>query len=195
MAIELYYTLASEKPPRKWYDPFVSCRGSMATFFAFMMYMEKKYLPSLPPIVPITKNDDFYHSRWSRTLTWEVGTEHPMQEVWDLQLSPNTTHEERLTMESMMDRGYFIVSDFSKIESAWLEVAAEMNNTDSDEAFRGLITTIHKVIHKIPGIHSIAINWTSVASFYETYGKTDKKCYDLVADNIKIESQFKETKG
>lgn len=192
MAIEIYYTLESDKSPRKWRDSDISCGGSMAIFMGFMWWMEEKYLPSLP--APYGIKSDRYYSRSTASLSWAKGTgEHPMQEVWDLQLSPNATHAERLTMASMMDRGYFLASDYPKIESAWLEVACAMNKKGVEEAFKCLIEAIYKVIREIPGIHSIAINWTSVACFYESYGKTDKKCYDFVADNAKVESQFTKT--
>lgn len=191
MAIEIYYTLKSDKAPRKWYDSGFACKGSWATFMGFMWWIEKKYLPSCP--APYGMELDHYFSRWAKSCTYKEGQgEHPMQEVWDLQLSPKTTHAERLTMESMMNRCYFLVSDFSKVEEAWLEVANEMNNEGAVDAFNGLIATIHKVINSIPGIHSIAINWTSVVCFYEANGKTDKKCYDFVADNAKVESKLKE---
>lgn len=189
MAIEIYYTLEADKAPRKWRDSNYSCGGSWATFMAFMRWTEEKYLPPLP--APGGIKIDFYFSRFAASCDWKKGKgEHPMQEVWDLQLSPKTTHAERLTMESMMNRCYFLVSDFPKVEAAWLEVVAEMKSKGSDEAFNGLIKTIHKVIDSIPGIHSIAINWTSVINFYEANGKTDKKCYDFVADNAIVESKF-----
>lgn len=189
MAIEIYYTLESDKSPRKWRDSDITCGGSWATFMAFMGWIEKKYLPPLPVSGGI--EIDFYFSRFAASCGWKKGQgEHPMQEVWDLQLSPKTTHAERLTMASMMNRCYFLVSDFSKVKTAWLEVVEEMKSKGSEEAFKGLIKAIHKVIETIPGIHSIAINWTSVVCFYEANGKTDKKCYDFVADNSKVESQF-----
>lgn len=192
MAIEIFYTLESDKSPRKWRDSDISCGGSWATFMGFMWWIEEKYLPSCP--APYGINIDHYHSRWAKSCTWKEGQgEHPMQEVWDLQFSPKTTHAERLTMGSMMNRCYFIVSDFPKIEEAWLEVASEMNSKGAEDAFKGLIKTIHKVIDEIPGIHSIAINWTSVVCFYEANGKTDKECYDFVADNAEVESKFKES--
>lgn len=189
MAIELYYTLKSEKAPRKWRDSNFSCGGSWATFMGFMRWMEEKYLPPCPP--PDGIKLDHYFSRSAKSCFWKEGHgEHPMQEVWDLQLSHKTTHAERLTMESMMNRCYFLVSDFSKIEEAWLEVAAEMNSQGAEDAFKCLIKTIHKVINEIPDIYSIAINWTSVVCFYEANGKTDAKCYDFVADNAEVESKF-----
>lgn len=189
MAIEIYYTLEADKAPRKWRDSNYSCGGSWATFMAFMRWTEEKYLPPLP--APGGIKIDFYFSRFAASCDWKKGKgEHPMQEVWDLQLSPKATHAERLTMASMMDRGYFLASDYPKIESAWLEVATAMNKKGVDEAFKCLIAAIQKVIREIPGIHSIAINWTSVVCFYESYGKTDKKCYDFVENNVKVESQF-----
>lgn len=192
MAIEIFYTLASDKSPRKWRDSDISCGGSWATFMSFMWWIEKKYLPSLP--APDGIKLDHYFSRWAKSCTWKDGqSEHPMQEVWDLQLCPKTTHAERLTMESMMDRCYFLASDFPKVEEAWLEVASEMDSKGAEDAFNGLVKAIHKVIDEIPGIHSLAINWTSVVCFYEANGKTDKECYDFVADNAEVESKLKES--
>ena len=189
MAIELYYTLASNKSPRRWRDAYVSCGGSMATWLCFMWYMERKYLPSLPPLYPTDRNRD-YNSRWSRTVCLKDGEEHPMQEVWDLQLSSKTTHAERLTMQSMMDKSYFYVVDFPKVAEAWLEVANMMKNDDTEKSFSALIKSIRQLIHITPGICSIAIHWNSVVSFYECNGKTDKDCYDFVADNNKGEENF-----
>lgn len=192
MAIEIFYTLASDKSPRKWRDSNISCGGSWATFMAFMDYMEKKYLPPCPAPDGIKLN--FYLSRFAMSAEWDKSQgEHPMQEVWDLQLSPKTTQAERLTMASMMNRCYFLVSDFPKIEEAWLEVVSEMDGKGVEDAFKGLVKAIHKVIDEIPGIHSLAINWTSVVNFYEANGKTDKKFYDFVADNAKVESKIKES--
>ena len=188
MAIELYYTLASDKSPRKWHDSDISCGGSWATFMGFMWWMEEKYLSSLP--APVGLKSNRYHSRWAKSCTYDGQGEHPMQEVWDLQLSPKTTHAERLTMASMMNKCYFLISDFPKIEEAWLEVASEMDSTGAEDAFKGLIKTIYRVLDEIPGIYSIAINWTSVVCFYEVYGKIDKDCYDFVADNNKVEENF-----
>ena len=192
MAIEIFYTLASDKSPRKWRDSDITCGGSWATFMAFMDYMEKKYLPSLP--APAGTKLDFYFSRFAKSAGWDKSQgEHPMQEVWDLQLSPKTTHAERLTMASMMNRCYFLVSEFPKMEEAWMEVTSEMDSKGAEDAFNGLAKAIHKVIDEIPGIHSLAINWTSVVNFYEVNGKTDKKFYDFVADNAKVESQIEES--
>ena len=191
MAIEIYYTLASDKSPRKWRDSDISCGGSWTTFMGFMWWMEEKYLPSLP--APTGLKSDRYHSRWAQSCTYDGQGEHPMQEVWDLQLSPKTTHAERLTMASMMNKCFFLVSDFPKIEEAWLEVASEINCKGAEDAFNGLVKAIHKVLDEIPGIHSLAINWTSVVNFYEANGKTDKKFYDFVAENAKVESQLKES--
>lgn len=192
MAIEIFYTLASDKSPRKWRDSDISCGGSWATFMGFMDYMEKKCLPPCP--APDGIKLDFYFSRFAMSAGWDKSQgEHPMQEVWDLQLSPKTTHAERLTMGSMMNRCYFLISDFPKVEEAWLEVSTEMGSKGAEDAFKGLVKAIHKVINEIPGIHSIAINWTSVVNFYEANGKTDKKSYDFVADNAKVESKLKES--
>ncbi len=189
MAIELYYTLASDKRPRRWRDPYVSCRGSIATWLRFMWYMERKYLPSLPPLYPTDRERD-YNSRWSRTVFLKDDEEHPMQEVWDLQLSPSVTHAERLTMQSMMDKSYFYVVDFPKVAEAWLEVARMMKDDDVEKSFCGLVNITRQLIHDTPGICSIAIHWNSVVNFYECNGKTDKDCHDFVADNNKVEDNF-----
>lgn len=188
MAIELYYTLSSDKHPRKWHDPYVTCGGSLATWMCFMSYMEKKYLP---PYKPGTIKEESYYSRFSASLGWNKSYgDMPMQEVWDLQLSSNITHAERLTMQSMMDRCFFHVIDFSCVSEAWLEVANEMNGKWTKDAFGSLINTIRELIHKTPGIHSIAVHWNSVVSFYECNGETDENCYDFVADNTEVESKF-----
>lgn len=113
-----------------------------------------------------------------------------MQEVWDLQLSPKATPEERLTMASMMDRCYFHVSDFPKVTEAWLSVSNEMKNKDTEQAFRTLILACKELIHNKPGICSIAVHWSSVVNFYESYGKTDKDCYDFVEDNQLVEERL-----
>lgn len=157
----------------------------------FMLYMEKKYLPSLPAPFPEVSRRSAYHSRLSACIfyTKDCG-EHPMQEVWDLQLSPKATRAERLTMSSMMDRAYFDVMDFPKLVDAWLEVDNEMKEESGDYVFCTLINTIRKLIHDTPGICSIAVHWSSVVNFYESYGKTDKDCYDLVEDNRLVEERL-----
>lgn len=190
MAIELYYTLASGKKPRKWRDSFISIRGSLAIFFCFMSYMEQKYLPSLPPLFPSKREKERYHSRWSMSICRKEGEEHPMQEVWDLQLSPKATPAERLTMASMMDRSYFKVSDFPKVAEAWLTVSNDMGNKDTEQAFNSLILACEKLIRDKPGICSIAVHWSSVVNFFESYGKTDKDCYDFVEDNRLVEERL-----
>lgn len=191
MAIELYYTLRKDKKPRKWRDPSISIPGSMEVFMRFMLYMEEKYLPSLPAPYPEIDRREIYHSRWAACIFWNKKSgEHPMQEVWDLQLSPKTTHAERLTMASMMDRAYFYVIDFPKLAEAWLEVDNEMEAKYGFFAFGNLINTIHKLIHDTPGINTIAVHWSSVVNFYDSYGKTDKDCYDLVADNHEVEQKL-----
>lgn len=47
MAIEIFYTLASDKSPRKWRDSNISCGGSWATFILYGLY-GKEVSTSLP---------------------------------------------------------------------------------------------------------------------------------------------------
>lgn len=195
MAIELYYTLRKDKKPRKWRDSYISIPGSMEVFMRFMLYMEEKYLPSLPSPYPYADRRETYHSRWTACIFWnKEGVSHPMQEVWDLQLSPKTTHAERLTMASMMDRAFFNVIDFPKLAEVWLEVDNQMNAKYGSFVFGNLINAIRKLIHDTPGINTIAVHWSSVVNFYDSYGKTDKDCYDLVADNQEVEQQINNSK-
>lgn len=196
MAIELYYTLRKDKKPRKWRDSYISIPGSMEVFMRFMLYMEEKYLPSLPAPYPVVDRKNAYHSRWTACIYgMKSNGEHPMQEVWDLQLSPNASHAERLTMASMMDRAYFDVIDFPKLAEVWLEVDNEMKETSGYFVFGTLINAIRKLMHETPGIKTIAINWSSVVNFYESYGKTDKDCYDLIANNQEVEQKLNNSKS
>ena len=117
------------------------------------------------------------------TMFWNGEGNMPMQEIWDLQLSSKVTPAERLTMQSMMDKAYFLAKDFPRVRKAWREYVKENNGEGVVKAFSDLIAST-------PAIHSIGINWSSVNYFYDTFGKDDSECYDFVADYDKIESEL-----
>lgn len=186
MAIEIYYTKASDKSPRKWHDARHSTWGANATWMCFMHYMERKYLPTYPSDYPLRE----YNNRFVATLLWNGEGDMPMQEIWDLQLSDKVTSAERLTMQSMMDKAYFLAKDFSRVRKAWREYIKENNGEGVVKAFSDLISSIESLIAAKPAIHSIGINWNSVNCFYETFGENDSECFDFVADYDKIESEL-----
>lgn len=186
MAIEIYYTKASDKSPHKWHDAHHSTWGSNATWMCFMHYMERKYLPPYQSDYPLRE----YNNRFVATMFWNGEGDMPMQEIWDLQLSNKVTPAERLTMQSMMDKAYFLVKDFPRVRKAWREYVRENNGEGVVKAFSDLISSIESLIAAKPAIHSIGINWNSVNCFYETFGENDSECYDFVADYDKIESEL-----
>jgi len=192
MAIEIYYTKENDIIPRKWYDANRPCRGSIATWMCFMHYMERKYLPSYPSAYSLKE----YNSRFTATMFWNGEGDMPMQEIWDLQLSKKVTPAERLTMQSMMDKAYFLAADFPSVRNAWEEYVVEKNGGEGvTKAFTDLIATIESLIQRKPEIHSIGINWNSVNCFYDTFGETDKDCYDFVADNRQVEQRLNNSKS
>lgn len=186
MAIELYYTKSTDQSPRKWYDAHHPTWGSNAAWMSFMHYMERKYLPSYPSKNMLRE----YNSRFVATLMWNGKGEMPMQEVWDLQLSNKVSPAERLTMQSMMDKAYFLAADFPRVRKAWEDYVSKNNGEGVVKAFTDLIASIESLIASSPAIHSIGINWNSVNCFYDTFGKDDSECYDFVADYDKIESEL-----
>lgn len=186
MAIELFYTKSTDLSPRKWYDAHHSTWGSHASWMCFMHYMERKYLPPYPSDYTLRE----YNSRFTATMFWNGEGDMPMQEIWDLQLSKNVTLAERLTMQSMMDKAYFLAKDFPRVRQAWREYVKENNGEGVVKAFSDLISSIESLIAAKPAIHSIGINWNSVNCFYDTFGKDDRECYDFVADYDKIESEL-----
>lgn len=186
MAIEIYYTKKTGRSPKRWHDANRSCWGSNTTWMCFMHYMERKYLPSYPSAYPLHE----YNNRFVATMFWNGEGDMPMQEIWDLQLSNKVTPAERLTMQSMMDKAYFLAEVFPRVRDAWREYAKENNGEGVVKAFSELISAIESLIVSQPEIYSIGINWNSVNCFYGTFGKDDSDCYDFVADYDKIESEL-----
>lgn len=186
MAIELYYTKSTDQSPRRWYDAHPLIWGSHASWMSFMHYMERKYLPSYPSEYPLRE----YNNRFVATMFWNGEGDMPMQEIWDLQLSSKVTPAERLTMQSMMDKAYFLAKDFPRVCKAWREYVKENNGEGVVKAFSDLIASIKSLIAAKPDIYAIGINWNSVNCFYDTFGENDSECYDFVADYDKIESEL-----
>lgn len=186
MALELFYTSKKDKAPHKWHDPNITIRSGYPLPIAFSTIMEQKYLPSLPrPEWDVISKPNHYYSRFLNAPFWDPnsGTEHPMQPVWDLQESPKVTPQERLTMASMMDRAYILVEDLPKLAEAWTKVSEMPEYQAHKDTFKTILDTMNDLVKKNPDIYSIAINWSSVVNFYDSFGETDQNCYNLIADH------------
>lgn len=146
------------------------------TWLSFMLYMERKYLPSLPDPCPMENSIPYYHSRFSENLKnvlfYETYKNPYLQEIWDLQLSDKITPEERLTMLSMMDGAYFHLENAVEVFKAWEKVASEMNDK-SRRAFSLVIAYCNDFIAKTDLIDKIAVNWNS-ESMYTYLGRSNK---------------------
>lgn len=189
MAIEIYHTLKSDKNQhRKWHDSGIALRGSWTTFMAGLEHIEKKYLPSVTyddPILYAARKQGAYCSR----MTLAMGLSLPggnkeevraiVDELWGLELDPRLTEADSLFFSSLQDRAAFSAEDAEKIAEAWRKVSDEMGDA-SKEDFHALADAVCKFVSENKDVCHIGINWNSINSFYDIFGETDEKCYDLV---------------
>lgn len=184
MGIQVYYTLNTEGNEKeksgRWKLGANAFPGSVETWAAFMYHIERKYLPSLMDPCPLEKATPSYHSRLLMSpLFSDKEDNFYLQEIWDLQISPKLTKEERLTMLSMMDRACFKVEDSSEVFNAWQKVASEIAPV-VERAFNLLITRCQDIIDRLDNVDSLAVNWNSGNNFYSEFGYDDEYFFDCV---------------
>lgn len=184
MGIQVYYILNTEgnesENRGRWKLGAKAFPGSVETWAAFMYHIERKYLPSLLDPCPLENATPSYHSRMLMSpLFTDKEDNFYLEEIWNLQISPRLTKEERLTMLTMMDKARFKVEDSSEVFEAWRKVASNIC-PDTERAFNLLIGRCQNIIDKIDNVSCLAINWNSVSNFYSEFGYDDEDFFDCV---------------
>lgn len=128
---------------------YIGVNGAMQGALLIWMGLERKYLPSLPPM-PWDKPGE-YNSRVARMFD-----EHAMDEIWAIPRMKGTEWNDRILMEIYMDKAYIAYEDLH-------DVAEALRNCEfATENMKGQADALDKIHEEYPGILGVFINATSV---------------------------------
>lgn len=183
MAVEIFFNFDNEREGRRlWKGPLATNASSWSTWVAFMVYVERKYLPSLPEPYPLNDATPSYHSRmFQAAMSTDAHGDSPMQEIYDLLLSPEMSDYEKLTMLTMLDNASFKVEDSEAIYYAWRKVGQQLGKKNAI-AFSLLINKCEEIIKRNDNVGAIAINWNSDNNFPVVFGHTDDRFFDVMSN-------------
>ena len=130
---------------------YIGVNAAMQGALLIWMELEKKYLPSLPPM-PWSKPGE-YNSRVARMFD-----KHAMDDIWAIPRMKDTEWNDRILMEIYMDRAYIAYDDLH-------EVAETLRNCDfATGNMKGQADALDKIHNDYPDAFGVLINATSVCS-------------------------------
>lgn len=139
------------KKDRHYDEQYFSVSGAMQGTFRIWMELEKKYLPSLPPL-PWRKSGE-YVSRLGRLFDNDA-----MKEVWKIPCLKQTEWNDRILMMIYMDKAYIAYDDLHEVAEA---LRGASFATDNMKGQADVLDKIHDE-HQDGSVFGVMINATSV---------------------------------